>query len=116
MPRYDYDCPNCGTIERYAKMSECEADIECVCGATAKRMLSVSVAITNTRDQFGVGKSFVHENEDGTRKEITTRKEWEKAGYKDALSCHKGAVKEKIKEKMDKIKRKNGQKTQIGGI
>ena len=61
--------------------------------------------VTGTRDSFGIGRNFMHENEDGTQKEITTWREWEKAGYKDALSCHKGDVKEKIKEKQRKIKR-----------
>lgn len=71
-------------------------------------------AFTGTRDQFGIGKNFIHENDDGSKKEITTWREWEKAGYKNAMSCHRGTVKEKIKEKMDKIRRKSGQKITIG--
>lgn len=70
--------------------------------------------VTGTRDQFGIGKNFIHENDDGSKKEITTWREWEKAGYKDAVSFHKGQVKEKIKEKMDKIRRKEGKKITIG--
>jgi len=75
----------------------------------------MSPAITGTRDSFGVGKNFIHENEDGTLKEITNWKEWEKAGYRDALSCHKGDVKEKIKEKMSKIRHEKKQRITVGG-
>jgi len=71
-------------------------------------------SITGTRDSFGIGKAFIHENEDGSKKEITTWKEWEKAGYKDAVTFHKGAMKEKIKESKEKRKCKAGKKLTIG--
>lgn len=62
--------------------------------------------VTGTRDSFGVGKAFIHENDDGTKKVVDNWKSWEKAGYKDAVSCHKGDVKKKIIEKQKKLKRK----------
>lgn len=102
-----YKCPICGFMPDEPKSMICDR-----CGGELRG--EGFPAVTNTRDSFGIGRNFIHENEDGTHKEITTFKEWEKAGYKDALSCHKGAVKEKIKEKMDKIRRKEGKKITIG--
>jgi hypothetical protein len=71
-------------------------------------------SVTGTRDGFGIGRNFIHENENGSKEEITTWREWEKKGYKDAVSFHKGVMKEKIKENMDKRRRKSGQKLTIG--
>ena len=59
--------------------------------------------ITGTRDSFGIGRNFIHQG-----KEITNYKEWEKAGYgnvkNDTSVPHD--VKEKIKEKIKKCKRR----------
>ena len=55
-------------------------------------------------------KNFIHTDEQGKRKEITNYREWERAGYRDALDYHKGDMKEQIKEKMDKVKFKEGRK------
>ena len=59
-----------------------------------------------TQDSFGISKNFIHTNDDGTKKEIKSWKQWEKAGYKDALQCTKNHnVREMIKEKQEKLKR-----------
>ena len=56
--------------------------------------------ITGTRDSFGIGQNFIDEK---THKEITTWKEWERAGYRSPeIKNHK--VKELVKEKMNQLK------------
>ena len=63
--------------------------------------------VIGTRDQFGIGRNFMHTDDNGKTKEITTWGQWEKAGYKDALQCTKNHnVREMIKEKQEKLKRK----------
>jgi len=58
--------------------------------------------ITGTRDQFGIGRNFYHEG-----KEITTHREWDKAGYVDAHSdpALNHDTKEMMKEKTARRKR-----------
>ena len=59
--------------------------------------------ITGTRDGFGIKKSF--RGADGNN--VDNWRTWEKAGYRDPLSVHRNHdVKEKIKEKINKIKKK----------
>lgn len=64
--------------------------------------------ITGTRDGFGIKNEF-YDNK--TKKYITNRKEWEKAGFRDPLevtTTHN--VREGIKRKLDKIKHDKGRK------
>ena len=59
--------------------------------------------INGTRDSFGIKKSF--RDVDGNN--VDNWRTWEKAGYRDPLSVHRNHdVKEKIKEKINKIKKK----------
>jgi len=65
-------------------------------------------SVTGTRDGFGIGRNFMHTDDKGTR-EITTWRQWEKAGYKNVMDCiKKPHIKEMVKEKMKKIKRNGG--------
>ncbi len=69
--------------------------------------------ITGTRDGFGIGRNFMHTDEHGVTKEITTHREWEKAGYKDAMSVIKdNTIREKVKEKQKRLK-KEGVKSRL---
>ena len=88
MPIYPFICPVCGEDkEVFYHISEYNGKQECDnCGGDMKRKITVP-AIHGTRDSFGIGKSFV-DPESG--KEITTWKEWEKAGYKPASESLKG--------------------------
>jgi putative FmdB family regulatory protein len=113
LPNYDFECPKCGVFEVFAHMKDIADTILCKCGKRADRLVSLP-AITGTRDGFGIGRNFIHENENGSKEEITTWREWEKKGYKDATTSHKGDMREKIKENMDKRRRKAGQKLTIG--
>lgn len=90
-------------------MRDAPSKAKCRCGKEADRILSMP-AITGTRDSFGIGRNFIHEGEGG-RKEITTWREWEKAGYREAKEVHKGTVKEMIKRKEDKMKHSKGRPT-----
>ena len=58
----------------------------------------------STRDTFGIGKAFYDAK---THKEITTWKEWEKAGYSNPSQDHllPHDAKEAIKRKVEKIKK-----------
>lgn len=73
-----------------------------LCGGNLK---GKGPGIMGTRDSFGVGRKFYH-NDNGVKKEITTWKEWEKAGYKDPLESTtlSEEVKSGIKEKKEKIR------------
>ena len=97
-----YKCLNCGFSPDEPKSMICPK-----CGGDLRGQGMPSV--TGTRDGFGIGRKFYHTNEDGSRKEITTWREWEKAGYKDAISdTRNSTVREMAKEKMKKIKRNGG--------
>ena len=70
--------------------------------------------ITGTRDSFGIKNAFIDRK---TGKEITTWKEWERAGYtnpKDDPNIPHD-VKEGIKRKVDKIGFDKGRRKSIGG-
>jgi hypothetical protein len=58
--------------------------------------------ITGTRDGFGVTKAFYSPH---AKKYITNWKDWARAGYKDPLKDPNAShsLKEKVKEKIDKI-------------
>jgi len=82
-----------------------------VCTKQMDRQIT-SIAISGTRDTFGIGKEFV---DNKTGKTIDNWRTWEKAGYRDAVEFHKNgdpSVKEGIKRKMKKIRREGTQKMQ----
>lgn len=64
--------------------------------------------ITNVRRNFGINKAFYISN----GKEITTWKQWEKAGYSNPLDSSRlsSDIKQKIKQKINKINIKKGKK------
>ena len=65
-------------------------------------------SVTGTRDGFGIGRKFYHNDGQGV-KEITTWREWEKAGYKDAISATNNKnIAKMAKDKMKRIKAKGG--------
>ena len=71
----------------------------CSCDAL---MPDYKMQVLGTRDGFGVAKAFYSNS---AKKEITTWKEWEKAGYKDPLhEPMPHTLREKVKEKMAKEK------------
>lgn len=64
--------------------------------------------LTGTRDGFGIGRKFYH-NDGQSTKEITTWKGWERAGYKDAISATGNKTIAKMaKDKMKRIKQSGG--------
>lgn len=73
------------------------------CGKEMIKIFPTKVNVIGTRDNFGIGKGFYDEN---TGKFIDNWKDWEKAGYKDAVSFHKNSrVKAGIKRKKEKIEK-----------
>lgn len=70
----------------------------CECGGDIKGEGFPS--ITGTRDGFGIGKNFIDER---TNKEITTWREWEKAGYREPKLKNEKAQ-EAFKEKKSQLK------------
>ena len=81
MPRYDYLCAECGSVEEVVKpMSRCGEEEYCdYCGSLMHKEISIP-AVHGTRDSFGIGKEFV---DDKTGQVIDTWKKWEKAGFSD---------------------------------
>ena len=82
-----------------------------VCSSQMAKMLNC-VAISGTRDTFGIGKEFVDER---TGKEVDTWKKWEKAGYRDAKEFHANShpkIKEGIKQKIKRVRNKGTEKMQ----
>ena len=64
--------------------------------------------ILGTRDSFGIGKEFRDER---TNKTIDNWNSWERAGFKNPLEVVKNNnVKERMKEKIEKIKRTGNKK------
>jgi len=60
-------------------------------------------ALHNTRDSFGIKNEFYDQT---TKKWITNRSQWEKAGFRNPLETHKDSnVKAGIKRKIEKIKK-----------
>jgi len=93
---FTYHCTKCGI--------EMPVDYEgmvCECGGDY-RLSSGFPGIHGTRDSFGIGKAFISDKGE----EIDTWKKWERAGYSDPMQSSRlpGLVKDKIKDKVDKIK------------
>ena len=64
--------------------------------------------VHNTRDVFGIKNAFYDYK---TKKYITNRSEWEKAGYRDPLEVTKNSnVKAQVKRKMEKIRKYDSNK------
>jgi len=109
MPLYEFKCTVCGIHEdEYRAFKQSDTIKVCVCGAVMDRVIGTPM-ILGTRDSFGVKKSFI---DDQTGKEITTWKEWERAGYKPAgeaikdtnrSSKAKTLFKEKLAKKQNTI-------------
>lgn len=103
MPLYEYLCEKCNQSYNVDKpVAQVSNEEHCECGETLRRVYTAP-RITGTRDSFGVGKGFYCQY---TKKYITDFKTWERAGYKEPtddpnLPHH---MKEKIKEKVKKIK------------
>lgn len=107
--RYDYVCENCETIHEVIKpmrLSDCAENCTRCKGRMVKKITAPS--IINTRDSFGIGRNFIDER---TNKEITTWKEWEKAGYREPKSYHRDSnVVSGIKRKENKINKYDNKK------
>ena len=41
MPMYDYECPDCGVIERQFSMDDVQKSVKCECGKKATRVFTV---------------------------------------------------------------------------
>lgn len=96
-----YVCQSCGFSPDEPKSMACPK-----CGGDLKG--EGMPGVTGTRDGFGIGRNFIHSDEKGTR-EITTWREWEKAGYKDAISATRNKdIAKRAKDKMKRIKREGG--------
>jgi len=63
--------------------------------------------ITGTRDNFGIGKSFIDER---TGKEIDNWKSWERAGYSETGEIKNNKLKEMVKEKKEKRRNRRDKK------
>lgn len=120
MPLYSYFCRHCDEYFWVSKGMKDSGRIErCPdCKNTAIRQYDAK--ISGTRDGFGINKSFRDVN---TGREITTWKEWERAGYKDLKETLQGMpdkrgnkdfIMQRVKEKEDRIKHKDGKKFNIG--
>lgn len=92
----DYICQSCG------KKSD-EENKGMVCERCGGKLIGVGgPGITGTRDNFGIKKSF--RDVDGNN--VDNWRAWEKAGYRKPLEVHRNHdVKEKIKMKVEKIKK-----------
>jgi len=106
MPSYPHKCNYCGLeLDLFRPIGARNTPTYCPnCKTLMVRTFEgCGQNIIGTRDNFGVMKSFTDSN---TGKEISTWKEWERAGYKNAEESPnlKPKVKEMIKEKKDKIK------------
>ena len=97
---YEYACDECKTAFDKICRPEDRHKQRCPqCGALAAKLMA-NLAVTGTRDNFGIKKEFT--DEDG--KTIDNWKTWEKAGFRNPLHTHKShTIKEKIKKKMEKI-------------
>ena len=73
----------------------------CPCGGDLKG--TGMPGVTGTRDGFGIGQNFIDER---THKEITTWKEWERAGYRKP-SPKNERVKEAFENKTKELKGRN---------
>ena len=104
MPLYPYECLNCGIMYEIDKSIGLCSRIEhcCHCKAELKRVYTVP-NVTGTRDNFGVNKEFYSPH---AKKYINNWKAWGKAGYRDPKhdNTMTHTLKEKVKEKMDKIR------------
>ena len=95
-----YKCVLCGFSPDEPKSMVCK------CGGYLRGVGFPGV--TGTRDGFGIGRKFYH-NDGQNTKEITTWREWEKAGYKDAISATSNKTVAKMaKDKMKRIKQNGG--------
>ena len=84
-------------------MSLCSKTERCSkCGEVLHRVYTATM-ITGTRDNFGVTKEFYSPH---AKKYINNWKDWKRAGYSDPKhdTTMTHSLKEKVKEKMDKIK------------
>lgn len=91
-------------------MAESGTKEKCPLCANYMRRTFDGIAISGTRDVFGIGKEFF---DNKTGKVIDNYRSWEKAGYRDAKEFHKGecnSVTEGISRKIKKIKREGTQK------
>ena len=97
----DYKCLKCGVEVEEPKNMLCP-----LCGGDLRG--EGMPGVTGTRDGFGIGKKFYH-NDGKETKEITNWKDWEKAGYKDAISATNNKdIAKMAKNKMKKIKQSGG--------
>jgi len=94
-----YVCRSCGFSPDEPKSMICK------CGGELR---GEGPGVTGTRDGFGIGRKFYHTDNNGSR-EITTWREWEKFGYKDAISAtNNKTIAKMAKDKMKRIKAKGG--------
>lgn len=101
MPNYQYEC-ECGhTVEIIHGINEKPVVLCEKCCKNKMIKLIGCPSVLGTRDSFGFKNRF-RDNQSG--KTIDNWRSWEKAGYRDPLSMHKGDVKKKIQTKMEKIK------------
>lgn len=92
----EFICQRCGK-----KSPEEDLSMLCRCGGHLRGVGLPSVS--GTRDSFGISRAF--KGDDG--KTIDNWRTWEKAGYRNPLDTVKDHnVREKIKDKISKIKHK----------
>ena len=111
-PTYGYNCTHCGCYKDVVKSMNESGLLEVCdnCGEVMERTyVNQCPAIVGTRDSFGIGKEFEHNGQ-----VIDNWKDWEKAGFRDAMDDTKGDEREKIKEKTKKIKRRNDAPLNMG--
>ena len=106
---YNYECDDCKlTFDVVCDLSE-RHNQECPkCHGKNVDKLIGTMAVTGTRDNFGIGKSFSDDESGETIDNWTT---WEKRGFRNPLHVTRDHdVKEKIKRKIDKIKHDKNKK------
>lgn len=109
---YPYYCQKCDEQRIVCKpLKQCSKVEQCIVCKTLMRRVYTAPALTNTRDGFQREnkKPFIHEG-----REITTWKEWEKAGYRNPLEVTKDSnIRAGTKEKIEKIRIEEGKKVTI---
>lgn len=118
MPRYDFVCNDCKVIEeRHKTIIDFNTPEKCKCGNIMVRLFPLSVSIINTETSFGSFMGRGNKVFDNGRVKPKTFKEYDRQGYGDALKDPNidHTMKERIKEKQDKIARKEGKKITVGG-
>ncbi len=99
---YEYECIDCKWVfDTFCAVEERNKQKCPKCGGSVSKLMA-NLSVVGTRDNFGIKNEF---RDDKNGQTIDNWKSWEERGFRDPLEMHKGAkMKEKIKEKIKKVK------------